>query len=205
MAKRTEQGFRELDFDGYKPAGRDYQPPECVDEMSQVIEMGLSAIRETKGRTAKYPDTDEALEAFYRKGLSYFEEINRLNATKDKDQRPVVPDFESFAIWAGISRVTLFVYERRGGRWAEMIGIFKTLIVSARKQLVTSYKVPPLWEIFNLVNNGVQYQNTSQITINSGEIEQQRQDAEIETRLDSEGLIWDEQAGEFVPAESEAE
>lgn len=203
MAKRTEQGFRELDFDGYKPAGRDYQPPENVDEMTQTIEMGLSAIRKTGGRAAKYPEDEKGLKEFYDRGLEYFEEINKLNATKSKDQRPVVPDFEAFSIWLGISRVTLFMYEKRGGKWAELIGIFKTLIVSARKQLVTSYKVPPLWEIFNLVNNGVQYQNTSQITINSGEIEQKRKDAEIETQLDSAGLIWDEQSQEYIP-ESEA-
>lgn len=45
MAKRTDEGLRTADFSEYKPAGRQYQPPANLDDMGEVIEMGLEAIK----------------------------------------------------------------------------------------------------------------------------------------------------------------
>lgn len=199
MAKRTDDGFRELDFTGYKPAGKNYQPPADLDDMGEVIELGLAAIRENRGRIAKFEDSEMGLERFYQKGLDYFEKINQLNSEKTSEQRLIIPDFEGFCLHVGITRQTLATYDSRGGLWSDMIGLFKNLITAARKQLCTSYKVPPIWEIFNLVNNSVGYQNTNQITITADESRQRQQDFLMETKLSEAGLVWDKKRGEYLP------
>lgn len=71
MAKRTDEGMRTTEFDGYKPAGRNYQPPESLDDMTQVIKMGLESLRESKGRQATYPATKQGLESLYKQGIHY--------------------------------------------------------------------------------------------------------------------------------------
>lgn len=199
MAKRTSEGIRTTEFDGYKPAGREYQPPENLDDMSEVIKMGLEAVKRYGGRQATYPNTPEGIESFYQNAVSYFERINQINSCKDPDVKRVAPDFEGLAIWCGISRVTLFNYEQRGGEWAEMISIFKTLITSARKQLVTSYQVPPMWEIFNLVNNTGYYQNTNQIILSTDEMKQAQEQRQLQDKLESSGLIWNPETKEYEP------
>jgi hypothetical protein len=203
MAKRTDEGLREADFSEYRPAGRSYQPPANLDDMGAVIEMGLESIKKNRGRQARYPDTPEGLEAFYQAGVSYFERINEINANKDSDIARVFPDFEGLAVWAGISRITLFNYENRGGAWAEMIEIFKTLITSARKQLTTSYKVPPMWEIFNLINNGVGYQNTNHVVLSAEDMSKVQEEMRIQDRLEENNLTWNPITQEYEPERGE--
>ncbi len=161
MAKRTEEGMRTTEFDHYKPAGRDYQPPDSLDDMTQVIQMGLESLKESNGRQATYPDTIEGFQSLYEAGVSYFERINEINEGRSEESKLVVPDFEGLAIWCKVSRVTLFKYANRGGEWTELIELFKTLITSARKQMTTTFRVPPMWEVFNLTNNAG-YLNTSE-------------------------------------------
>jgi hypothetical protein len=205
MAKRTEEGLREADFSNYKPAGKSYNPPASLDDMTAVIEMGLEAVKKNRGRQARYPDTPEGLEAFYQAGVSYFERLNEVNSCKDQDTARVFPDFEGLAVWCGISRITLFNYEQRGGAWAEMIGVFKTLITSARKQLTTSYKVPPMWEIFNLINNGVGYQNTNHVVLSTDDMRQVQEEMQIQDRLEANNLIWNPETGEYEPEGGESD
>lgn len=205
MAKRTDEGLRTADFSEYKPAGRQYQPPTNLDDMGEVIEMGLEAIKKNRGRQATYPNTPEGLEAFYQNGVSYFERINEVNAKKDSDTARVFPDFEGLAIWCGISRITLFNYENRGGAWAEMIGVFKTLITSARKQLCTSYKVPPMWEIFNLINNNVGYQNTNHVVLSADDMNRVQEEMKIQDQLEANDLVWNPETGEYEPDEGGGE
>lgn len=198
MSKRTAEGMRTTEFDGYKPAGRNYQPPESLDDMTQVIKMGLEALEESKGKQAKYPATKQGLEALYKQGMSYFERINQINESRDKESKLVVPDFEGLAIWCKVSRVTLFNYANRGGEWTELIDLFKTLITSARKQMTTTFRVPPMWEVFNLTNNAG-YLNTSEFKLIAQTTPEQEKAARLETQLDENGLIWDEEAQEYIP------
>ena len=199
MEKRTAEGIRTMNLDGYKTAGRDYNPPERVDDMTEVISMGLDSIKGNRGRQATYPNNNEGLEKFYNRAIAYFQRINTINGLTNADSGRVAPDYEGLAIWCGISRMTLLNYEKRGGAWTEMIQLLKTLITAARKQLTTSYKVPPMWEIFNLVNNSMGYQNTNQIVINAETSKAIREEQELELELDTKGLVWDEESGEYIP------
>jgi hypothetical protein len=197
MAKRTPEGLRTTDFTGYKPAGRNYQPPENLDDMGQVIEMGLESLRKSRGQQARYANTPEGLEAFYQRAVSYFERINEINSN-DGQQR-VLPDFEGLAVWCGISRITLFNYENRGGQWAETIQLIKTLITACRKQVASTFKVPPMWEIFNLVNNSTGYRNTNQIVLSTDEMQQKQKEIELQDSLEANALTWDAENGEYIP------
>lgn len=200
MPKRTSEGMRTTEFDGYKPAGRNYQPPESLDDMTQVIEMGLEALKESGGRQSTYPATEEGFNALLEQGISYFERINQINEGKDEKSKLVVPDFEGLAIWCKVSRVTLYNYANRGGAWAELIELFKTLITSARKQMTTTFRVPPMWEVFNLTNNAG-YLNTSEFKLIAQSTPEQEKAALLETKLDESGLVWDEEQQEYIPIE----
>lgn len=197
MAKRTPEGLRTTDFTGYKPAGRNYQPPENLDDMGQVIEMGLESLRKSRGQQARYANTPEGLETFYQRAVSYFERINEINSN-DGQQR-VLPDFEGLAVWCGISRITLFNYENRGGQWAETIQLIKTLITACRKQVASTFKIPPMLEIFNLVNNSTGYRNTNQIVLSTDEMQQKQKEIELQDSLEANALIWDAEKGEYIP------
>ncbi len=57
-----------------------------------------------------------------------------------------------------------------------------------------------MWEIFNLTNNAG-YLNTSEFKLIAQTTPEQEKTALLETKLDENGLIWDEEAQEYIPVD----
>ena len=198
MAQRDEKGARMLDYSTYKPAGRDFEPPADMNDVSRSLDIGIRRLR--GGRKATFPATAEGLEKFKEASAQYFEYLNAQNQNKDDDSRFLLPDVEGWCTYIGISRQTLHTYETsRTPDWTEKIQYTKTAIFSARKQLASYYKLSPTLEIFNLKNN-YGYTDKSEVEL-TAVTKEQKQEAAIEAQLDENGLIWDEDLQEYIPAE----
>lgn len=207
--KHTEQGGRIIgNYNGYHPQKygiveeQKYELSDSMDDLTTILDMGIQALK--VGNTAKYPETKEGLEELKAKTIGYFEYINEANSRNDVAQR-VYPDIEGLCIYLRISRKTLLQYERdRGTEWKETIGQIKNVISACKKQLASSFKIPPILQIFDATNN-FGYVNSNEfklvaepkpqndrMTIDTEQLEQQIQES---------GLVWDEDKQEFVPIE----
>lgn len=198
MAQRDEKGARMLDYSTYKPAGRDFEPPADMDDVSKSLEIGVRRLK--GGRKAAFPATVEGLEKFKEASAQYFEYLNAQNQNKDDDSRFLLADVEGWCSYIGISRQTLHTYETtRSPEWTETIQYIKTVIFSSRKQLASYYKLSPTLEIFNLKNN-YGYADKSEIEV-TAVTQEQKQEAAIEAQLDENGLIWSESLQEYIPVD----
>lgn len=150
--KHTPQGGRILDYTDYHPA--DYGKPEGyeitdnVDDLQALVNLSIQSLK--KGG-AKYPNTCEGFEMLKQGIIGYFEYIRETN--ERLEDRPVFPDVEGLTMYLRINRQTLLNYEARGGEWAEVIGNAKTNIAAIKKQLGSTFKIPPILQIFDLTNN----------------------------------------------------
>ena len=70
MAQRDEKGARMLDYSTYKPAGRDFEPPADMNDVSRSLDIGIRRLR--GGRKATFPATAEGLEKFKEASAQYF-------------------------------------------------------------------------------------------------------------------------------------
>ena len=201
MAKRDEQGSRVLDYGDYKPAGKDFQPPAEMDDLTDTLQVGIEQIKKNSGRPAVYPCTEQGLEDFAKASAAYLQHLNTVNSRKGEGEQRLIPDYEGWCIFCGISRRTMLTYEKtRPQEWQDVIEFFKTVILAGRKQLASCFKIPPVLEAMNLTNN-FQYLNTSEfkITAQSATPEQEKA-AILESKLDESGLVWDDERQEYVPA-----
>ena len=130
-------------------------------DLEAVLDMGLASL---KGRKAKYPDTEEGLELFKETTYEYFEYVQSCNKQEDREHK-LIPDIESWAVFLGITRMTLLTYEKtRDQEWQDFIARGKDLITAAKKQLIFRQKIPAVIGIFDLTNNSG-YLNASEFKL----------------------------------------
>lgn len=113
--------------------------------------------------TAVYPDDDAGFKAFCDTTVSFFENLEAANQNREIKQQ-LIPDIELWACYLGLSRQSVWIYEKRGGRWAEYIRRVKDLIAAGKKQLALHGTIPSLLAVFDLVNNHG-YQNTNEFKL----------------------------------------
>ena len=151
-------------------------PSESMDDLTVVLEMGLQSL---KRGFQRYPDTPEGLELLKSRASDYFRYITEANSREGTEVR-VYPDIEGLSLFLGTTRKNLAEMERtRGQEWGDTIGLIKTTIVSAKKQLADNYKIPPVLAIFDQVNN-FGYVNVSEykLTTEAATTEQPRETPE---------------------------
>lgn len=73
MAKRDEVGSRIFDYEGYRPAGKDFSPPAELDDLTEILETGVERIKKNNGRPCTYPCTREGLQKLAEACAGYIE------------------------------------------------------------------------------------------------------------------------------------
>lgn len=130
-------------------------------DLEAVLDMGLESLR---GRKAKYPETPDGLEQFRQTTFEYFEYVQKCNKEDDREHK-LIPDIESWAVFLGITRMTLLTYEKtRNREWQDFILRSKDLITATKKQLIFRQKIPAVIGIFDLTNNSG-YVNASEFKL----------------------------------------
>lgn len=200
-AKHDEKGGRIIGrYNNYHPA--EFGKPEHyelssvnVDDLTTVIDMSIQALQ--RG-TVKYENTSEGLEKLKTAAIEYFRYINEANSREDVETR-VYPDVEGLCMFLGISRKRLFDYEReRSEEWAEAISIIKTAISTAKKQLSSTFKIPPVLAIFDLANNHG-YKNVSEFKIEATDNTKREVERQTTEQIaEGYGLTWNDEEGRWM-------
>jgi hypothetical protein len=167
------------------------------EDMADLDNMMLEAIKHCGGTPAKYADDAQGLELFKQRTLDYFQHIADTNEGKSAD-RALIPSVEMWASFMGLTRKTLALYAKRGGEWGQVIEFYKGVIVTYKGELAAHYKIPPMIHIFDMTNN-YGYYNTSEYKLTAEAItpEQKKRD-DLEAEIRDSGLIWDSEKNEFV-------
>lgn len=124
-----------------------------------IEELVISSIRKCGGRPSYYPDTLEGMELFRSETLKYFEHIETVNSDPAIEKK-IIPDIESWAVFLGTTRQTLWEYGQRNQEWYELIQFYKDSIFAIKKQMGEHGKIPQVLLIFDACNN-FGYKNTS--------------------------------------------
>lgn len=183
--------------------GRHQCEPIQTGDQTASLTLILDSLSKYKGRPCKYPNTQEGLELFIQNSEDFFKYAAELNARPDIEKKLIL-DIESWTVFIGISRQTLFAYSQRGGTWAEVIDHIKNMINESKKQLALNYKIPPVLYMFDAANNH-DYANTSEFKIQSNLIVNQGETTALEKEMVSSGLTWNEAKGDFDVIESKGE
>ena len=163
------------------------------DPTDALIDMGIASL---KRRPPTYSPTEDGLEAFKQRTIEYFQNIKAVNENRD-DKPHLIADIESWCMFLGITRKTLWNYRNgRGGAWADFIDRTKDAILSLKKQQAEHYKTPPMVYIFDAVNN-FGYRNTNQVELVTDK--RAEDSAILSDQLESAGLVWDDDAGDYIP------
>jgi len=164
-------------------------------DMTAVLNLITSSLKRYGGMPYKYPPTEEGLKLFVDRSQSFFEYVNEVNADPNLEKK-LIPDVETWSVYIGITRQTIYEYAARGGQWATAIDFFKNAINSAKKQLAFSYKIPAMLYVFDSVNNH-SYHNVSEFHVSAAPSNVVSEQSELERELISNGLTWDDNKGEF--------
>lgn len=158
-AARSPEGFRV-----YEPEGDSILETGLENEVVEVVNIGLKAIKATKNRGGappSYPPDSKGLEEFTSRSEAYFEALNRINGDREA-RNAVLPDIEGYCLWMGFTRKTLNLYQReRSPEWQNVIGLVKETILSVKKQMLVSGKGNSIGLLFDIVNNS-DYRSTSE-------------------------------------------
>lgn len=162
IVKFTPEGMRTSQF-----ARGEYELLEAgrADDLTEVVKLGIKSLEGARFRKClppKYEPDEQGLENFVGECEKYLQKINEINSSLD-EPFAVIPDHEGLCAFLGISRETYRKYKARSERWAYCIGLIDTVITSCKKSLALRGKVPPMFAIFDLVNNGGYY-NTNTFT-----------------------------------------
>ena len=171
----------------------------ATDDMTAILDMTINASKRNAGRPSEYPNTPEGMEKFIENTISFFEHVNNINSNPDIE-RKIIPDIEGWAVYLGITRMTLCTYEHRNKEWGDLIGYYKNAIGCVKKQLAMNYKIPPMVYVFDATNNHG-YINSSEFKLKA-EMPNQNGADSIEWEMKKKGLVWDDDKGEFVPDEN---
>lgn len=196
MAKRDEKGVKYLDYSGMKQASGNYELTTNMDDISALLDVGIKAVG---GKPAKYPATEEGLQAFRDGIVGFFQYIDQKNSELNgiEGTSRLVPDIEGMCTFLHISKPTFYAYKERGGEWTSVAELATTTIAAIKKQLSFSYKIPPMLAVFDLCNNH-SYLNTNQFIITAQNSAEKQEEVMVD-RLEENNLIWDAQKGEYVP------
>lgn len=199
IKKRDENGYRILDY-----AKGNFEVTETANDLTAVVDDSIRSLQEVKargGRPAVYAPTKKGLQDFLEDCSEYFRRINSINQNPDME-RLVVPDVEGLCAHLQITRQTLHNYAAtRSDDWHEAIELVRTCIASAKKQLANTYRIPPVFALFDLVNNHG-YRNATEFKLTTEETPRQIEETKLANELEVQGLVWDESKQEFVPAET---
>ena len=121
-------------------------------DMTGVLDIVITSLKKHRGTQAIYPNDREGLEEFINATLEYFAEVKRINDDPNLEKK-LIPDIESWTLFIGITRQTLMMYSRRSQVWSQTIEEFKNGIMTCKKQLAMSFKMPPLVFVFDSINN----------------------------------------------------
>lgn len=171
--------------------------PMETDDTTAILDMIIDKSTERMGRPCQYPNDKRGLEEFIQNTVSYFEHVNSINSNPDME-RKLIPDIESWAVFLGITRATIFNYEQRGNDWREVIAYYKNAIASVKKQLALNFKIPPMIMAFDFCNNH-SYINTSEYKLTTKVETSDTDTNRLERELVERGLVWDDEKKEFVP------
>lgn len=169
-----------------------------TDDMTAILDMAIDVSTARMGRPAEYPHTTEGLDRFINKTIDYFENVNSINANPELE-RKLIPDIESWAMFLGITRQTIWCYEKRGREWKDTIDYYKNCISAVKKQLAMNYKIPPMVYVFDATNNHG-YVNSNEFKLTPSKPETEHKD-NIDEQLKAAGLVWNEELQEFEPME----
>lgn len=173
---------------------------KCIDtkgdDLTAIVNVVIEASTAHMGRPCEYPPTTKGLDDFIQKTIDFFEYVNTINADPE-NEKPLIPDVEAWAVYLGITRVTLWNYSNRGGEWKRTIEYYKNCISAIKKQLAMSFRIPPMVYVFDACNNHG-YVNTNQFTLTSTTVEKPRNTA-LDEEVAAAGLVWNETTKEFEP------
>lgn len=175
---------------------------DCIplekDDMSAILDMTVKVMKQRGGRPCAYPNDERGLEMFRDNTVSFMDYVQEVNSNPDLDHK-LIPDIEAWATYIGVTRKTIFEYEHRGGEWTTTIQAFKNAIASIKKQLLFTYKIPPMVGVFDLTNNHG-YVNSNEFKLTAA-VEPETSKNDLEAEVDRLGLVWDSELKDFVPRE----
>lgn len=195
-AARDKNGVRKNDYRRFKE-GRDYEKQTAPDmvAMCDMMSRGIFGAPEDRergkgGRPRKY-ETIEELQEGIQKYLVYIAEQNAAGVA-------LIPDVEGLALFLGVSRSTLYEWQRaRPGEFSDTLKRTLNAIAAAKKQLALMGKIPPLVFATDFNNNhGYTQQQNIEITA-ARKLERLPSKEEIIKSLpQNEGI--DEDPGEII-------
>jgi len=173
--------------------------PLETDDTTAILDMIIDKSTARMGRPCQYSNDKRGLESFIQGTVDYFEYVNAVNSNDDME-RKLIPDIESWAVYLGITRATIFNYESRGNDWKDTIQYYKNCIGAVKKQLALNFKIPPMIMAFDFTNNHG-YLNTTEYKL-TAKVESADTDTnKLEREIVERGLVWDEERKEFIPSE----
>lgn len=173
--------------------------PVQAGDLTAILDLVITASTSRSGRPAYYPDTRQGLDDFINATIDYFEYCETINSNPElEEKQKLIPDIESWACYIGVTRQTIWQYEKRSSEWADVIGYYKNAIGSIKKNLALHNKIPSLVFLFDAANNH-QYFNSNQFV--PTDIQSDTKRNSIEEQIRKQGLAWDNELKKFVPAE----
>lgn len=143
---------------------------ECLqleqNDLQGICQFAIESLKRHGGHNAKYDRTEAERQRFLNDCIAYFQCLYDANQDKEQDQM-LIPSIEGLCLFLGISRTTLFNYCNRSDDWQETVNMARNAVATARTELATHYKIPPLLHLFDMVNNHKGYYNTSQFVISA--------------------------------------
>ena len=168
-----------------------------TNDMTAILDMTIEVSTKRAGRPAEYPNTKQGLDEFIQNTIDYFEYVNTINANPDLE-RKLIADIESWSVYLGITRKTLWMYEQRGGEWADCIQYYKNAIGAVKKQLALNYKIPPMVFVFDATNNH-NYVNSTEFKLDNSGGQLITATADETARVND--LIWNDELKRYEPME----
>ena len=158
-------------------------------DLNAIVDLAIESCNHRHGIVI-YPETEEGLTAFWERSKDYLRYLADYNSTDPEVK--LYPDIESWAMFIGMTRKTLFLYEKeRSAEWKDAIGYIKGCIAAAKKQLILSGRVPAVIGIFDLVNNH-NYENTNRIQVSRNDEPESKQKSNAELLESLKGAIVEE-------------
>lgn len=141
---------------------------ECLqleqNDLQGICQFAIESLQRHNGRNAKYANTEPERQRFMDDCIEYFRCLYEANKDKEQDQM-LIPSVESMCLYLGISRTTLFNYCNRSPEWQETVNMARNAIATARTELASHFKLPPLLHLFDMCNNHPNYHNTSEFKL----------------------------------------
>lgn len=168
-------------------------------DLTPVLDLVLTACTNHMGRPCYYPDTKEGLDDFINKTIDFFEYVETVNSNEELDEKQkLIVDIELWATFLGLSRKTIWQYEQRGGEWSDVIGYYKNIIGTVKKQMALHNKIPSLVYLFDSTNNHG-YVNSNEFKLS--DIKADTRKDSIDEQARKSDLIWNELKGRYEPLE----